>query len=232
MPNPQPLTSRDAENGPTPMVASISMWPTGIVTERPRFPPKTLRSGTYKTFKAVVKKSTLAPALRRTLPMVSGPEISASWCRTSARLSNSSFQAWPDVSHLGGWHGSGVPMAIRGCIFVLALDSATISAPDRQPRCLWPSYLVFARVGVEIEQQRYAELLSRRDHWVLLVEMDFEVAPLHRRHAVGAPYENTLAGWFFRSSYERSLTDRCRQRPIARHSGAGNAGTFGGTRRR
>jgi hypothetical protein len=63
------------------------------------------------------------------------------------------------------------PWRSAGASLVLASNSATIfSAGPINPGICGRLVFVFLRVGVEIEQQWYAELLSRRNHRVLLVK--------------------------------------------------------------
>jgi hypothetical protein len=78
--------------------------------------------------------------------------------------------------HFDGTYGSGVPIAISGCFFVLASNSPTILSTG--PMTQLSSDLlvrILARIGAEIEQKWYCELDRRRNHGVLLVEMHLEV---------------------------------------------------------
>src|SRR5882672_53134 len=75
---------------------------------------------------------------------------------------------------------------------------------------------VLARVRVEIEEQRHAELERGRHHRVLLVEMHLEVAPLHRLQAIGAKHEDPFAPRLVALATEqRGLIDAV-DRPIVR----------------
>src|ERR1700722_13514167 len=81
--------------------------------------------------------------------------------------------------------------------------------------------LLLPRVGVEVEQQRYRELDGRRDHRLLLVEMDLEILPFHRLQAIRTPDQDSIAPRLLRLAGEEVRLVDAVDWPVFRQLGAG-----------